>query len=69
LQQSVEADRLYRGGFIADERAACPLPPNQNFKRAAMFDARATNAKKRFVSAFNPLAERFHRPTWSAGKI
>jgi hypothetical protein len=69
LQHSIEADRLYRGGFIADEQADCPLPPNESFKRAASFDARATDAKKRFVSAFNPLAKRFHRPTWSAGKI
>jgi hypothetical protein len=69
LQHSIEADRLYRGGFIADEHADCPLPPNQNFKRAAEFDRRATDAKKRFVLAFNPLAERFHSPTWTAGKI
>jgi serine/threonine protein kinase len=69
LQNSIEADRHYHDGFVADAQARCPLPPNSSFKGAAKFDARATAAKKRFVSAFNPLAERFHRRTWSAGEI
>jgi predicted Ser/Thr protein kinase len=69
LQNSIEADRHYHDGFVADAHAGCPLPPNTSFKGAARFDKRATAAKKRFVSAFNPLAKRFHRRTWSAGEI
>ena len=69
LQNSIEADRHYHDGFVADAQAGCPLPPNSSFKGAAKFDKRATAAKKRFVSAFNPLAKRFHRRTWSAGEI
>jgi len=69
LQNSIEADRHYHDGFVAEAQAGCPLPPNTSFKGATKFDARATAAKKRFVSAFNALAERFHRRTWSAGEI
>jgi predicted Ser/Thr protein kinase len=69
LQNSIEADRHYHDGFVADDLAACPLPPNADFRLAARFDKRATNAKTRFVAAFNPLAKRFHRRRWSAGEI
>jgi Protein kinase domain len=69
LQHSIEADRHYHDGFVADERATCPLPPTADFRLAARFDKRATNAKKRFVAAFNPLAKRFHSRRWSAGEI
>src|SRR6266540_3296083 len=69
LQNSIEADRLYRDGFVADEHAGCPPPPNPSFRSAARFDKRATAAKKRFVAAFNPLAERFHRRTWTEAKF
>jgi DNA-binding winged helix-turn-helix (wHTH) protein len=68
LQQSIEADRHYRDGFFttAQASARCPVPPNASFKLAAQSNTRATSAKKRFVSIFNPLAARFHRRTWSA---
>jgi serine/threonine protein kinase len=69
LQHSIEADRHYRDGFAADAQGSCPLPPNLSFELAARFDARATAAKKRFAAAFNRLAKRFHRRTWSAGEI
>jgi predicted Ser/Thr protein kinase len=70
LQESIEADRHYRDAFLAVEPGArCPLERNPSFGLAAAADARATAAKVRFVKAFNPLAERFGRPTWSAGKI
>jgi hypothetical protein len=67
LQQSIEADRHYRDGFysVAPE-AQCPLPRNADFDLAASSDARATVAKRDFVAAFDPLAERFGRRTWSA---
>jgi Protein kinase domain len=69
LQQSIEADRHYRDGFFTLTSARCPLPSNVAFALAAKSDARATAAKKRFVAAFNPLAERFQRRVWSAGEI
>jgi DNA-binding winged helix-turn-helix (wHTH) protein len=68
LQQSIEADRHYRDGFfsVAQANVGCPLPPNASFRLAAQSNTRATSAKKRFVSIFNPLAGRFNRRTWSA---
>jgi hypothetical protein len=69
LRVSIEADLRYHDGFVAVGNAGCPLPANANFRLAAKADARATAAKQRFVAAFNPLARRFHRQTWSARKI
>jgi hypothetical protein len=67
LQQSIEADRHYRDGFFAAPSGSrCPLPRNADFALAARSDARASRAKVGFVRAFNPLAERFGRKTWSA---
>jgi hypothetical protein len=68
LQQSIEADRHYRDGFftVAQANVGCPVPPNASFRLAAQSNARATLAKRHFVSIFNPLARRFHRRTWSA---
>jgi serine/threonine-protein kinase len=71
LQHSIEADRHYRDGFLdaADSSAGCPLPASPSFDLAGVSDAQATEAKKRFVAAFNPIAERFHLHTWSANEI
>jgi DNA-binding winged helix-turn-helix (wHTH) protein len=71
LQQSIEADRHYRDGFFtsAQTNTRCPVPQNASFKLAAQSNARATSAKKRFVSTFDPLAQRFHRRIWSAGEF
>ena len=68
LQQSIEADRHYRDGFFTTAQASadCPVPLNASFRLAAQSNARATLAKRHFVSIFNPLAARFHRRTWSA---
>ena len=68
LQDSIEADRHYRDGFLAVTNARCPVPHNQDFRLAAAMDARATKAKQQFVKAFNPLAKRFGRRTWTAGE-
>jgi serine/threonine protein kinase len=66
LNYSIEADINYRNGF----RFATGCPPTSDyFKGAATADTRATKAKTRFVSAFNPLAMRFGFKTWSAGEI
>jgi hypothetical protein len=70
LQHSIEADRHYRDGFFAIATSTtCPLPPNPNFTLARKSDALATATKQRLVAAFNPLAKRFHRRTWSASEI
>jgi serine/threonine protein kinase len=70
LQQSIEADRHYRDALVAAPASRCALPTNNaSFKLAQASNARATATKRRFVAAFNPLAQRFHRRTWAAGEI
>ena len=69
VRRSIEADIRYRDGFRAVARSRCPLPSNANFKLASTSDARATAAKQRFVAAFNALASRVNRRTWSAGEF
>jgi serine/threonine-protein kinase len=69
LQQSIEADRRYRDGFLTAKSTTCPLSPNSDFELAAKSNSRATAAKQRFVAAFDPLAQRFHRRTWSASEF
>ena len=71
LQQSIEADRHYRDGFFtaAESTTTCPLPSNRDFTLAAESDAQATAAKTRLTAAFNPLARRFQRRTWSPTEI
>jgi tRNA A-37 threonylcarbamoyl transferase component Bud32 len=67
LQQSIEADRHYRDGFLAvPPGSRCPLPRTAAFVLAARSDLRATGAKHGFVHAFNPLARRFGRRSWPA---
>jgi serine/threonine-protein kinase len=66
LQESIEADRHYRDGFLAlGEAATCPLPGNRDFALAAQVDRRATAAKLRFAKAYNRLARQNGAPTWS----
>jgi hypothetical protein len=70
LQQSIEADRHYRDGFLSvGPGRRCPLPQNSDFELAAKSDASATQAKRAFVAAFNPLATQFHRRTWAPHEI
>jgi hypothetical protein len=69
LQQSIEADRRYHDGFLTAKSTTCPLSPNSDFELAAKSNSRATAAKQRFVAAFDPLAQRFHRRTWSASEF
>ena len=67
LQDSIEADRHYRDGFlVASERtrrARCPS--TRDFELAARADAAATAAKVRFAKDFNVLAKRYGRSPWS----
>jgi hypothetical protein len=69
LQHSIEADIRYRDGFFGVGASGCPLPPNASFTLARRSDVLASAAKQRFVAAFNPLAKRVGRRTWSANEI
>jgi len=64
LQQSIEADRHYRDGFLSS--TACPLPRNRYFDLARASDRRATTAKHLFVARFDPLARRLSSRVWTA---
>ena len=66
LQQSIEADRHYRDGFASVRSDFCPFPLNADLKLGATVSANATATKRQFVAAFDPLARRFQRRTWSA---
>ena len=69
LQHSIEADIRYRDGFYALGTSGCPLPPNQSCTLARQSDTRASTAKQQFVAAYNPIAKRVGRRTWSATEI
>jgi DNA-binding SARP family transcriptional activator len=69
LQKSIHAS-FTADGHYADwlaGRKRCGLPGSSPaFRAARSADARATTTKRQFVGTFNPLARRFHRPTWGA---
>jgi predicted Ser/Thr protein kinase len=68
LQESIEADRHYRDGFLGfSEDETCPLARTRDFVLAASADKRATAAKVRFTDRFNELASDFDRARWSPG--
>jgi serine/threonine protein kinase len=67
LQQSIEADRHYRDGFLSTTK--CPLPKNQSFDLALASDRRATTAKELFVARFDPLAMSLRERAWTAGEF
>jgi serine/threonine-protein kinase len=66
LQESIEADRHYRDGFLAvGGTTTCPLPTARDFALAERADERATAAKVRFAARFNRLAGEYGRMRWS----
>jgi len=67
LQNSIEADRHYRDGFLASTK--CRPPANQSFDLARASDQRATTAKELFVARFDPLARRLSSREWTAGEF
>jgi serine/threonine protein kinase len=67
LQNSIEADRHYRDGYLSSTQ--CPPPANQDFDLAQASDQRATIAKERFVTRFQPLASSLHERVWTAGQF
>ena len=67
LQNSIEADRHYRDGFLASPK--CRPPANESFDLARASDKRATTAKELFVARFDPLARRLSSREWTAGEF
>ena len=66
IQDSIEADRHYRDGFLdLGDGATCPLPSTRDFALAGRADKRATAAKVRFTERFNQLASEHDRRSWS----
>ena len=70
LQQSIEADRHYRDGFLGFASGVkCPLPASADFDLAQRSDRRATAAKKLFVEGFDPLSDEVDQRTWTADQF
>ena len=66
LQESIEADRHYRDGFLAvGAETTCPPSPARDFALAAAADKRATAAKARFAARFDELAKQYDRRQWA----
>jgi hypothetical protein len=64
-QRSIAADWHYRDWLA--KRTSCGRPkPNPDLHAAWAADKAATQAKRQFVAAFNPLARRFQRRSWQA---
>jgi hypothetical protein len=71
LRHSIDANQRYVGWMNALADSGCAETPVSRdfFDAADDASARATAAKKRFVSAFNPLARRVGRQTWTHDRI
>jgi DNA-binding SARP family transcriptional activator len=65
IHASFSADGHY-AAWLAGRKRCGPPNASPEFRAATAADARATTTKGQFVAAFNPLARRFHRPTWGA---
>ena len=67
LQESIEADRHYRDGFLSiGENEACPLPETHDFALATRADVAATKAKVRFAKNYQRSSpRRYGRSPWS----
>jgi DNA-binding SARP family transcriptional activator len=63
---SIKADWIYRDWLRA--RTSCPRASRAP-AAARVADARATALKKRFLVAFDPLAEQFRRRVWRADEF
>jgi len=67
LTHSIESDRHY-GDWLSSQ-TSCPLVTTQDQTAAQQSDKLANAAKNAFAGAFNSLARRFHKRTWSAGEF
>ena len=70
LSHSIAADRHY-GDWLSSLSGTsnCPLPQTGDYNLARAEDAQASAAKREFIAAFNPLASKLHRRTWSESEI
>jgi DNA-binding SARP family transcriptional activator len=64
-QRSITADWHYRD-WLARRTSCGRTKPSPDLHEAWVADRAATRAKRQFVAAFNPLAQRFHRRAWQA---
>ncbi len=69
IDHSLAADRRYRDWLSGLKSTSCPLPRGAAFTAGGREDVKATQAKKRFVAAFNPLARKAHLRTWRAAQL
>jgi hypothetical protein len=72
LQKSVHASFTADGHYsdwLAGRKRCGPPDQSQDLKAARAADLTATRTKRRFVAAFNPLAQRLHERVWSAGEF
>jgi len=70
LQKSVLASFTADGHYsdwLAGRKRCGPPDRSPELKAARAADKTATQTKRMFVAAFNPLARRFHKQTWAAG--
>jgi DNA-binding SARP family transcriptional activator len=70
LQKSVHASFTADGHYsdwLAGRKRCGPPDQSPDLRAARAADKTATRTKRLFVAAFNPLARRFHRPTWAVG--
>jgi hypothetical protein len=70
LSHSIAADRHYRDWLASlSGSSSCPLPQTGDYRLARSEDAQASVAKREFIAAFNPLASKFQRRTWSESEF
>ena len=67
-QASIAADWHYRDWLLSRKRCGAP-DHNPELRAARAADVRATQAKRDFLAAFDPLARRFDQRVWTAGEF
>jgi hypothetical protein len=72
LSNSIAANHSF-AKWMNSLKGASPCPgstsSNADYQAASAASARASTAKAQFVQAYNPLAQKFGKQTWSADKI
>src|SRR5919204_2043294 len=66
VQASIAADWHYRDWLLKRRRCG-PPDRSSELREAAAADVKATRAKRAFLAAFNPLASRFGKASWTVG--
>jgi DNA-binding SARP family transcriptional activator len=68
VHASIAADWHYRD-WLRGRRRCGPPDQSPELRAALATDRRATQAKRTFLAAFNPLARRFDQKAWMAGEF